>query len=800
MSRPVPSVITTASTPSPTPTPLPTPLATPFAPYQSSDPDGSIRFAPASARDTAALAAAQLELAEGFYAHKQYESAVPEYEKFLIMSSKGASGRESALYHLAESQRLMGSTMAAEASFQRLVEETPSSEYKAAAEFRIGELDEAAGNLVSAADAFAQASLSAKDNSIVQAARFREALCREKSGQKDQARTLFETVIKSSGQNGGTNTYRLPSLLHLATSALESGNREAALGWYSQILASQKSAETYAEAAVKTALIDLDLGRKDEAKSLLEKVASSKDSGHWQAVAALATLRLASQSGDEAAVLKVAGTALAGSSDDKPEILLLQANALRKLGKNTQALELYDTIMRVYPGSKASTVAPFQRLLSLHATHADSLLTEIDQYLLTASDPGDRARAQLLRAEETMRRGKYKEAADLYHQLDTAALPPSSKPDILYKEAWALTQSGDQEAAITSLTLFIDSYPKDERAPTALAQRALLKQQKKDLPGALADFSQLDQQYPKAAERELALQQKALLMGQQQDNMGMVDAFTLLLRDYPKSTAAPQAHYWLGWAAMENKDYTAAVDELSKARLGDPKQFAERAGLRLLLADYYLNHPSEAASEAAALPPAMIPPEVARWLGVKAMESGSPSKAEKFLTPLAAEGSPGGSDPELQGTLASALIAQGKYKEAQLPASICLKLSRDPASRAQALLVAASIQRAMKNLQEAISMTDEAMLLQPEGPINAQARILSGDLMISRKDYSGAAKAYVTVAILSDDPVLTPKALTKAIDAYRHAGNSVEAEKTVAELQKRFPNTPVPPRSKDTTN
>ena len=216
-----------------------------------------------------------------------------------------------------------------------------------------------------------------------------------------------------------------------------------------------------------------------------------------------------------------------------------------------------------------------------------------------------------------------------------------------------------------------------------------------------------------------------------------------------------------------------------------------------MLADYYLNQPAEAAREALALPSSMIPPEVSRWLGVKMMEAGNPAKAERFLAPLVKEGLPGATDAEIQGTLASALIAEGKFKEAQAPASVCLKMSRDPASRAQALLVLASIHRAMKNIQEASSLTDEAMLLQPEGPINAQARILSGDLLISRQDYAGAAKAYVTVSVLSDDPVQAPKALVKAIDAYRRAGNIAEAEKTIAELQKRFPNTPVPPKYKE---
>ena len=791
-------------TPVPNPTPLtqeslissastnPTVAATPFVPFKSSDPEGSIRIGPSASNDQTAVIAGQLQLAEGLFSHKKAEEAVPEYEKFLAMSSKGTAGRERALYHLAESQRLMGSNPAAETTLQRLIDENPSGEFNAVAQLRLGELNEADGNLVSAADFFAQAAAGIKVPSIEKTARWKEVLCREKSGQKDQARLLFEGIANSTEEN----SYKNPALLHLAATSLDAGEKQQALAWYTRILASKCSPSEYSEAAVKSALIQNDLGNQEEAKKLFLKVMASKDAGVWQSVAALGALRLASQSGDEATVIKVAGTALAGDSGNKPEILLLQANALRKLGKNKQALEVYDTILREFPGSKSAALAPFQRLLSLHAMRADSLPSEIDQYLLSASDPADRARAQLLKAEATLRKGKFREAAAFYHQVDTAALPPASQADILYKEAWALTQSEDKVGAIAALTRFLENYPNDDKAATALAQRALLRQQQQDIPGSLADFSLLEKQYPKASERELALQQKALLLGQQQDNKGMVGAFTLLLNDFPKSSAAPQAHYWIGWNAMENKDYATAVTELGKARQGDPKQFGERAGLRILLAEYYLNQPPDVMREALALPPAMIPPEVGRWLGTKALESGDANKAERFLSPLVKEGLPGASDSEIQAALASALIAQGKFREAQTPSSACLKLARDPASRAQALLVSASIQRSMNNIQQASSLIDEALLLQPEGPINADARLQSGDLLYGRHDYSGAAKAYITVAVLSDDAVQTPKALTKAIDAYRRSGNLAEAEKTITELKKRYPNTPAPPAPK----
>lgn len=781
---------------------LPTPTATPTTPPTIPDPAGSIRIGPAS--DPAALLTAQLAVADGFYERKQPEGAVPEYEKFLIMAPKSAEGRERALYRLGDSQRQMGSIPAAEATYLRVISEYPQGAFASSASYRLGELREAHGNYPNAADNFALAAKGAADPSVRLAALYRQALCLEKSARQAEADTLFLSIVnqpdtpqhsgaKNSG--GSENPYRTAILLHLASNATAAGNKEQALGYYGQILSGPttgESGELLAEAALKSALLQSELGRPEEARKLFEKVSSSKDSGYWRSVASLGVLRLAAQSGDDDAVLKNADLALAGDSENRPEIELLRANALRRKGQNGRALEAYDAIMRTYPGSAAASQAPFQRLLALHAARNPALLTEIDSYLLTASDPADRARAELLRAEETLRTGKYLEAARLYQGLRTEELPPSAKTDIIYKEAWALLQGGNQADGMNALGRFLEAYPDDDRAPAALAQRGMLKQQQKDFEGALADFTQLPQRYPKAPERELALQQKALILGQLQRNPEMVEAFRQLLADHPKSSAAPQAHYWIGWAALEEKDYAKALPELTAARTGDPKQFGERAGLRILLCDYYLGNAKQAALEAAALKPGLIPPEVGLWLGQKSLEAGDNAKAERFLAPLVKEGLPGASDPGIQGMLASALTAQGKYREAQAPAAVCMKLALDPASRAKALLVAADIQRSMKNLKDASSMAEEAMLLQPEGPTNAEARILSGDILAAKQEYVAAAKAYMTVALLNDEEALVRRSLTRAADAYRRSGNLPEAQKTLEELHKRLPDAPVP--------
>ena len=756
--------------------------------------------------DPSMLAASQLAIADGCYSRKQPDLAVPEYEKFLIMASQNAPNRERALYRLAESQRQMGSFPAAESTFLKLIANYPTGEFVPASSFRLGEMREARGEYANAADNFAVTVKGATDPTIRIASLYHQAFCTEKSGRQQESVPLYRSVASEKQIGTAPNPFRTSALMRLAALSFASGNKEEALSDYRAIIAVETKGEPLAEAALKAAQLESEQGHPEEARKLFEKVASSKDSGRWQSIASLGSLRLAAQSGDNNAILRASEGALAIDSENKPEILLLQANALRKSGKNGKALENYDAIIREYPGSKAASDAPFQRLLALHAMRSPQLTTEIDQYLLTAGDPSDRARAQLLKAEATLMASKYREAAQLYHDLPVGDLPAASKPDIVYKEAWALLQAinqspGDHPAdkslstdskevpeAVAALTRFVEAYPEDERTPAALAERGLLNLKQKNLEAATADFTQLQNNYPKAPERELALQQKALLLGQQQKSSEMVSTFSQLLNDYPKSAAASEAHYWIGLTALDNKDAATAITELSQARKGDPKQFGERAGLRILLAQYNQNNPTEAAREAMALKPSLIPPEVGRWLGLKTMESGDPAKAERFLTPLVKAGLPGETDSEIQGTLAQALILQGKTKEAQIPAAACLKLSKDPASRAKALLVSAAIQRSLKNLPAASSMVEEAMLLQPEGQINAEARILSGDLLSSKQDYAGAAKAYMTVAVLCDDPSLTPRALARAVDAYRRAGNPVESQKALDELHKRFPN------------
>jgi TolA-binding protein len=78
--------------------------------------------------------------------------------------------------------------------------------------------------------------------------------------------------------------------------------------------------------------------------------------------------------------------------------------------------------------------------------------------------------------------------------------------------------------------------------------------------------------------------------------------------------------------------------------------------------------------------------------------------------------------------------------------------------------------------------------LQPEGKFNAEARMQIGEVEEARGNYENAAKSYMSVAVLYEDPDVTPHALERAYQAFQKAGDQPQASKTLSELKTRFPN------------
>jgi tetratricopeptide (TPR) repeat protein len=741
------------------------------------DTSQDIRIAPSTSSDPQQLAVAQLAVADGFFERKEFSVAAAEYEKFLQMTSPGQPHRDQALFRLGECRRKLGSEFVAEGIYQQLLKEIPSGIFAAGAAYRLGEYYQLRKEASKAVTSFAQAASLSEDPKIKNAARYQQALCYDQLGEGKKATELFNQVAQEDNPN------RTAAQMALAQDEEKSGNPEKALTLY-ESLGKENSGKIAAEALVKAGLIAYRLGKKEEASQLFTRAASLDNAEEWSGIAALGLMKMAYEKKEYSQVLKNSDQAIAhANSEGKIQALFLTAQAERQLGDFKKALPLYDRVIAEAPTSEPARDAALMRLLVLHSLHDTTLLTQLENFLQTNTDLHQRTQAQLLKAETLFEASNYAAAAEAYDGLKAEDLSSELKSDALYKEAWAWNQAGNTKKALAVLSTWMTAFPQSPQMPAALIQHATLEQKTNDLSAAIVDYSNLITNYPKAPERELALQQKALLHGQLQDNKQMVETFQQLLQVYPQTTAAAQASFWIGWASFESKEYAAAIPFLEKARSLDSKQFGERATLRLLLAHYYLEQLPETLEEAATLPTASVPLAVAQWMGLKAYEQEKLPQAEKWLTFVASSNNSELITGDLELALARTLLKQEKFSAAVAPATKALELSRDPASRAEATLTLATIQKGLKNNAQATALVQEALLLQPEGKINMKARLLLGDLLFAQQDYDGAARAYRAIVLLTQDKTLATQALHQAAEAYRRANNPTEAQKAIEEYQ-----------------
>ncbi|HEX8679929.1 MAG TPA: tetratricopeptide repeat protein, partial [Chthoniobacterales bacterium] len=508
-------------------------------------------------------------------------------------------------------------------------------------------------------------------------------------------------------------------------------------------------------------------------------------------IAQAALLRVLYSSGQHQQVLtefKRAQDAI--PEEAKPELMLLAANSERQLGREKEAEAIYAQIIAKYPNRDEAKDARYQRLINIYNSNPGALVAEVDQYLAT-NPSGERAdQARLLKAEAFYKQANFAEAAPLYETLRASQLSPKLRAESAYKAGWCYVQMKNPLRIIDAFTYFLKAFPDNPQAPSALTQRALAYQETKNFDAAIADLNTLIAQFPSAREREAAMQQKALLLGQQENGKGMSDAFQQLLKEYPKTAVAAQAHYYIGKTAFEAKDYKAALPALEAARKLSKEQYYTPATVRIVSTYFYQKNRAALTKEVdnflAAAPDARIPSEILHWLGIECYNEKNYGAAEKYLNALAS-GDTGNVNAEFWFYLADAQTKLGKFAAAEASYEKFLQNTSDPAAKVKTLLALGATKIAAHKADDAQKIAEEIMSLQPEGRVNAEARLLAGDVQVERGLFEDAGKTFMGVALLYDDREITPRALQKAAFAYGKAGKQTEADRASQQLRDKYP-------------
>lgn len=785
-------------TPQPTPPGETAPAPTPETPTMAApEPveiqeeeltESVIRIAPAEAEQPPTPDKVQIDLANGFYSRELYDLAAPEYRRYLEMFPRGPD-REAAYFRLSESFRHLGRRQEAISGFENLLADFPYGEFVGPAAYRLAELYYLDQNYRAAIPLFRRAAASIDDERVKLAARFFEAQALERLDRSGEARLLYEQIAESPE----SNPYRDYALLAVARADQDRGRYREALRALTRLAREATQPQLRREAAVKAGLLAVELDDAELALPLLQETLDDPEAAGWHSTARIALMRLYREREEHAKVLELYGDTPGRGEEHHAEAMLLAANAYRHLGEFETAAELYDQIQREHPGTQEAEEARYQHVVILYSRNDPATNEAADHYLLLRPE-GERAdRVRLIKAERYFRENDFESAAELYRGLIDSELPREFKTDVYYKLAWSEARLDHHEEAVRYYSQFMVDAPEHNLFASALAQRGLSLQKLQRFDEALNDFQRIGERFAGGSEHELALQQAALIHGQREERDQMAAIFTELLEVFPETQARSQAHYWIGWAAFESRNYAEALEDLNRARELNPDSYGERAGMRVMLSYYYLQDVESLRAEVdrrlSAENGSPVPREVLRWLGLRLHEDADYEGAARYLARGLEETGPEHAD--LLFILGEVRLKTGDYAGAKTALEPVLKETTDPSQRARALLIQARADLQEGRPEVARETVREILMLQPEGRLNAEARFLTGQIEMAEGDYAEAGRSFMSVAVLYDDRELTPRALEEAISAYRKAGDAEQSARILDELRTRFPEHPL---------
>jgi TolA-binding protein len=744
---------------------------------------------PAEGQNSADPAKAQLAIADGLYVRKLYDLAAPEYEKYLGQYP-GDSSRPSAMYRLADCYSKLGQDAPALSTYRLLITEIGNGEFVGSAAFRLASRAFDQKDFQDAAPLYAKAYENAKSSEVKITARYYQGKCLELTNKKTEAKSAYDEVARTRENN----PYRDAARLSVAYFALESNQKEQALDLFENLASDATKPVVKAEAMTRAGILAEDLKKRDRAEQLFKSTIALNAEGKWKQIAQLELMKLEYDGDKFSQILDSYAKNLNALGDEtKPGVLLIVANSYRQIGKHQKALEIYNQLIRQYSATAEATDARYQRLLALDQLRDPSLAKEVDTFLATGPTRDRADKAKLLKAQALVQQNEFGLGAKLYLELINSSLPDGYKADCYYAAGYAFSQVQDRERAIQAFSGLIEHFPTYKNVSKALLKRALLYQEAKNYHAALQDFSTIIESYGNSDERETALLQKGLTLGQQGEYAEMNDAFQQLLKEFPNGAGAAQADYWIGWTAFDQKRYADAIAPLIDARKHNPSEYDEKVSLRLIYCYQTLNQPANAAQEVDALvknDPKRISLviDACRWLGGVFYDAKQYADAAKYLVLITKNLDKTAFDKVAWLTLANAQNQLQAFPQAITSANSYLEQATDPTDRAHGFIALSSAQLGAKQFDDATRAAEQALNLQPEGRLNAEARMCVGEIEFARGNYENAAKSYLSVAVLYEDPEVTPKALERAYQAFQQAGNQDQASKTLSELKTRFPN------------
>jgi len=727
------------------------------------------------------------DFANGLFSRGMYDMAVKEYKKF-IDSYPGSSQRPLADYRIGESYFLDKKYQDALSWLKKFKQKYPSGELALKASLKESQVYFIAGEYDRAKEIL-QRLVARKDlPEISAAATYYTAEVFLKQGDPVSAEKTLTTLIKDFPHN----EYVIFAYMDLG-------------GMYSDTGDLVKSAETYMKAAA------VDPGGKVADKARLEAANAyylakdvSKAQGIYREIvdaakdgdlfnAASAGLVSSLYDGDEfQQVIEVSPKILPRVNDKKAasRILYLLGSSFLREDRFSEASKIYDEAIKLYPDTEFGIRSRLNKCWALFKEERpEEALENVDMYI--AGDGDDMDEALYLKAEILAQTGRTNDAIDVYNELGNKFKNSQYYPDAVYETALLYDLSGRRTEAVREYLKFADNYPDDTRSPGVLLKAGEIFLGLDDYEASEKNYKLFLAKYPDDPLEENVLFQLGDLYIETKNFDKLIETYEIFLEKFPASKAADSVIYWTGRAYLEKKDWLKAAEYFLRFR-SDPKN--EFYGMSIEAAAYVLFNGGKKPESADLYfelmknePNFVLSDSVYYWTGEYCFHTGKYERS-LFAWDLLKQKYPNLTVrvSSLYMEAESLRMLGNTSKAVELFDEVIKKETESPYLE-RSYLGLGRCYMTQNDPEKALALFEEALRNQDDHMTSAHARFEAGNARSALKDYEEAAKAYMMVAILYEDPELCSKALYRAGEAFAKSGMEPESREMFEELIKRYP-------------
>lgn len=745
---------------------------------------------------SAGASATTLEFANGLYSRKMYGPAIVEYEKF-IRANPASPEVASARFRYADSFYFLKNYKSAKAYFEAFLKDFPADKRVPMARLRVGACHYHLGGTAEALRVLEPLSREAADPNLRSAALFYVAKSLEASKHVENALAVYRKLLKEYP----SSEYASYAAISLGDAHLDAGRHDEAIDAYNIVIANKRPAELARTARFKTA--EIFFLKKDYAASeryyegLFGEISESADESSLKSQALLGLFYCDYYQGDLASAEKrfAANRTLVSKSNERPEILYLLAMIHADQGGAPRAIALLDQVLAdPHADAVLGDKARFKKaaLLSERGDR-EAAVKELD-FVLSRTSP-NAARARFERGQTFEALGRADEAAADYAR--AAADHPHNEyaAASLYRLAALEQKRGDAAAARKRYLEHAEKFPKHANTPQAVLEAVQIDLDAKDFTAAAEGAKRLLRDYPQSPFSDIAHYKLGVALTGLQAFPEAAAAFREVADKHPSSKLHAEAVYGTA-VSLESASrlkealpfYERVMERYPESPLA--KRSASRVGyLHIRTGDY---------AKASAFyrdllfnrPDYPVNADGVFWLARHLLEKRDYAPLRKILEALSARYPEGDYAHETHFFLGETAMGEKDFPHAVESYRKALALRPEGAYAAHATLGIGVALAAQGDAAGAEARFGEALRYDTETQVAMRARFEIAGLRLRAGAYEEAAKAYMLVAILYDDPKYSPLALYKAGECFAKLGRGDDAQKAFDELVERYPDSP----------